>query len=377
MTGGDTRRRVVIVGGGPAGAACARALARKGVEGVCLIDDGGPADMRIGECVPPDIRRPLHELGLLEAFLNERHEPCLGSCSSWGDVRIGYNDFLLNPLGHGWHLDRCRFDEFLLARAEAAGTEVWHSHRCIAAAGDEHGLCLNVQRPDGLLVRVNAEVVVDASGLAAAVGRRCGARHAFDDRLIALCAVLDMADAAPMSRLTHLEATEYGWWYSARVPGERIVVSLTSDARVVRELRLNEPDEWQKRLCATRHVARLPSASSFSGRRLHRVPCPSVRLDPPAGPRWLAVGDAAMVFDPLLATGIQKALINALTAADVVDARLGGDTHIMDHYRDDLDRRWREYLDMRHSLYGLETRWPQEPFWANRGRGAVRTDILP
>ena len=43
-----------------------------------LIDDGGFADMRIGECVPPDIRRPLHELGLLEAFLNERHEPCLG-----------------------------------------------------------------------------------------------------------------------------------------------------------------------------------------------------------------------------------------------------------------------------------------------------------
>ena len=56
---------------------------------------------RIGETVPPDTRLLLDQLGILADFLAEKHEPGLGSCSSWGADELGYNDFLFNPQGNG------------------------------------------------------------------------------------------------------------------------------------------------------------------------------------------------------------------------------------------------------------------------------------
>ena len=115
---------VAILGAGPAGTACAIALARSVVERICLIEPTrarGRGRTAIGETIPPDTRLLLDRLGLWQAFLDEGHERCLGTCSAWGSDRLGYNDFLLNPQGSGWHLDRARFDDFLLRRAREAG----------------------------------------------------------------------------------------------------------------------------------------------------------------------------------------------------------------------------------------------------------------
>jgi hypothetical protein len=75
----------------------------------------------LAKAFPPDIRTVLQQLGVWQAFLAQGHEPCLGSCSSWGTDTLGYNDFLFNPLGNGWHLDRRRFDAFLAQEAVKSG----------------------------------------------------------------------------------------------------------------------------------------------------------------------------------------------------------------------------------------------------------------
>ena len=66
-----------MLGAGPAGAACALALARAGVDGVCLVDAGQPrrhGAVVIGETIPPDARLLLDRLGVWEAFVAEGHE---------------------------------------------------------------------------------------------------------------------------------------------------------------------------------------------------------------------------------------------------------------------------------------------------------------
>src|SRR6187549_1177938 len=108
--GPTPRFQVAVVGGGPAGAATALALRRRGVADVLLVEAGDYRGVRFGESVPPDLRLPLDALGLWTSFVAQGHEPCLGSCSVWGSAQPGYNDFLFNPHGHGWHLDRARFD---------------------------------------------------------------------------------------------------------------------------------------------------------------------------------------------------------------------------------------------------------------------------
>jgi 2-polyprenyl-6-methoxyphenol hydroxylase-like FAD-dependent oxidoreductase len=104
---------VVVLGAGPAGCATALSLAQAGISPVLLVGPTRHRHLRVGESVPPDIRLVLDELGLWDEFLKERHETWLGSSSSWGADALGYNDFLFNPLGNGWHLDRARFDGFL------------------------------------------------------------------------------------------------------------------------------------------------------------------------------------------------------------------------------------------------------------------------
>ncbi|HKS99304.1 MAG TPA: hypothetical protein VJT31_07225, partial [Rugosimonospora sp.] len=85
-----------------------------------LVDPGDRRET-VGETIPPDARLPLAQLGVWDAFLAQRHLPCLGSCSSWGSDTLGYNDFVLNPQGHGWHLDRPRFDALLREAAVKTG----------------------------------------------------------------------------------------------------------------------------------------------------------------------------------------------------------------------------------------------------------------
>jgi hypothetical protein len=46
--------------------------------------------------------------------------PSHGSESSWGAAYLDGNDFIRNPYGHGWLLDRARFDASLRERARDA-----------------------------------------------------------------------------------------------------------------------------------------------------------------------------------------------------------------------------------------------------------------
>src|SRR5690349_14106468 len=98
-------RRVVILGGGPAGCATALSLLSAGLDPaeLSVIEIGRRTYERIGQSIPPDTRSLFGELGLLDSFLGQGHEPSHGSASSWGSDALGYNDFVFSPYGHGWH----------------------------------------------------------------------------------------------------------------------------------------------------------------------------------------------------------------------------------------------------------------------------------
>ncbi|MBL4772212.1 MAG: hypothetical protein JKX98_00955 [Alcanivoracaceae bacterium] len=53
------------------------------------------------------------QLNIWQEFLSDNYDPCLGNRSVWGHSELGYNDYLFNPMGHGWHLNRQKFDLFI------------------------------------------------------------------------------------------------------------------------------------------------------------------------------------------------------------------------------------------------------------------------
>lgn len=340
--------QVIIVGRGPAGAACALALARAGVDGISLMKRGEPYahQAAIGESIPPEARRLLDHLGLWEAFLQEGHEPCLGSCSTWGGDTLGYNDYLLNPQGSGWHLDRRRFDAFLCRQAEKAGVTT------LQGGNDD---------PASL-----ARFVVDATGRSSAFARQQGARQVTLDRLTFVYGFFDLPPSRPNSRLTFLEATRDGWWYAAAIPGHRMAVAFASDADYIRDAGLGRESQWNRAAFATRQIAACLGGATFIAASLVSRVVSSFLLDRVAGARWLAVGDAASCFDPLSAQGIYKALADGIAGADAITSALATGSDLGTDYQQAVEFCFAEYLANRNYFYGLERRWPDSPFWQRR-----------
>ena len=89
-------------------------------------------------------------------------------------------------------------------------------------------------------------------------------------------------------------------------------------------------------------------------------------LERVVGAGWLAVGDAASVYDPISSQGIYKALSNGLAAAQVVAADFQGNTSMLEEYQQLMGARFQDYLQNRNYFYDLEKRWPDSPFWQKR-----------
>src|SRR5262249_36006507 len=222
--------QVVIVGGGPAGSVTAMVLARAGRRVLLVEESVGEAD-RVGEAIPPAARPLLRRLGLLERLPAAGHLPCYGNRSVWGSDEPYSTDFILDPNGHGWHLDRRRFDAMLRDAARSAGAEVLRGLRPSEATRDGVG-CWRI----GLRGDREAETTVGCDWLVGATGRRApmaappGAPRRRDDGLVAFHARFRPATGAVEDRdsRTTVEAVSDGWWYTALVPdGERVVAFLT------------------------------------------------------------------------------------------------------------------------------------------------------
>lgn len=358
---------VLVVGGGPAGCASALTLRRLGVHRVLVVEASASDAPRVGESIPPDTRLLLARLGVWKDFLADGHAPCLGSCSAWGSDTLGYNDFLFNVHGTGWHLDRPRFDALLSRKAQEAGAELRRGARLehVVEAGPGE-LVLSMQGDHGEPSTVSACLVVDATGPRSQVARALGARQLVHDRLLCLAAFLDLEDPARVPRLSMLEAVAEGWWYAAALPGGRAVAMVATDAEIARSRGLMELEGWRSGLAATRHVGPALGATAVEGARLHARAAPSFVLDRVAGPGWIAVGDAASSYDPLSAQGIHKALHTGLQGGEAAAAWLNGDPRPLAGYEAAVSAAYLDFLRNWSYFYSTEDRWRTAPFWARR-----------
>lgn len=207
----NTRLDVIILGGGPAGTSAAITSVRAGLR-VAVLERSRYEQVRVGETIPPETRIQLQALGVWEAFQRAKHVISPGNISVWGsDVPIE-NDFIFNPYGCGWHIERRRFDEMLACEAESLGVGVYRGMRVVSLVRQPKKLWTVRAERDGERCQFEAPYLIDASGRQSliAVHNRIG--KTIYDRLIGVMAFFQSRDDAEVSDpRTLVEATELGW----------------------------------------------------------------------------------------------------------------------------------------------------------------------
>ncbi len=357
---------VAVLGAGPAGCAAAIRLGQM-ARAVALIERARPGQERAGETVPPEICRPLRELGVWESFCADGHSPAAGIGSVWGSSQRAETDHLFNPYGHGWVLDRGRFDTMLAQAAEDAGADFLSDTPVTGCRLTEDDSWEISGIREGNRFRLSARFLVDATGR---TGARfgCNGHRLHADRLIGAVKVLRPTTAAVERDVRPLiESAETGWWYSTWLPDGRLVAAFMTDPDLLAGDTRKRAAAWLARSRETAHTrARLATCEPEVPLRI--FPAGTSRAEPVAGPGWMAIGDAAMSLDPLSGQGIYHALQSGLAAASIVAEPRD---QALAHYAAEVAAAFAASRKTQAAYYAQERRWPASVFWRRRQSPAL------
>jgi flavin-dependent dehydrogenase len=342
---------VVVVGGGPAGAFAALTLAKRGVR-VLVIDRERPGRVEAAEILAPEGRDILESEDLWSSIPQNVTRPCTSMAAAWEGPDPVWTSFALNPAGCAWHLDRIRFDAWMLARIQASGV--------IVAAGN-----VDAVERDGRGWRIefstaDSRHATSARCLILATGRssrafRPAPRHPIDN----LCLVAGTTEPDPVNPdALIVEAASDGWWYSAPLLNGRLFTGWMTDFSLVTGGRYGAA-----------------AAASLAGAPVHarRIGAPRLStmigsatwaMSPAAGPGWIAIGDAALARDPIGGDGLTSALRSASHATGIVERALNDDRSVWTTAAADTSEIAQRYQRQRLDLYRVaQRRWPSSVFW--------------
>jgi len=362
----NTDYDVVIIGGGPAGCAAAIRLNQLTDYRVLVVERDGSKQQQVGESIPPDTRSLLELLGLWDTFQSQQHDPCLGSCSAWGSETLGYNDFIYNPMGHGWHLNRPLFNQMLQKKVQHSGVSYQDHTKFISSRStdDGHWLYLVTNGEDR---HVSTRWVIDATGIKSGFASKIGSQNIHQDHQVCLTGFFDQHNGPALNQLTLLESTTYGWWYAARLPDKRTVVALACDRPFLQRFQLRKEQNWLKLLMAhSYYIAPQVARQQWQKGSMSINRTPSCINSQIAGQNWLTTGDAASAYDPISAQGIYKALSQGIQAAEAIHKQHQGAVTALKQYSQKIKQQYAQYLEQRQYLYQQETRWQRFPFWQKR-----------
>lgn len=356
---------VAVVGGGPAGLATAIALANEQIP-VIVIERSNYDQPRVGEHLTPEGVGCLQQLGLWTQQFIAQHQLCYGVRSVWGEAEIAHSDYVFHPYGCGINLSRPAFDITLADLAQQKGAHILLQSKFRRAQREEEKWRIVLETPEGTQ-NIRAKFIVDASGRQLVLAKRQGQTAHIQDQLIGMVCYLQTRNEAnlPSEDTLLLESCEFGWWYFAQLKNNRGVCLHLTDSDLLCPGKNGHQRTWHERLQSTIYFQDLLSRYHFAEKILIKS-ARSHCLNQITGEGWLAVGDAAMSFDPLSSMGITKGIKSGMMAGQAIAQSFRGDRNFINQYEVDRTREFNQYLKMRFDYYQIENRWPSSTFWKRR-----------
>jgi len=327
---------VIVIGGGPSGAAAATFLQRRGHDCLVLERQVFPR-YHIGESLIPHTYGTLERLGLLPALnasaFPEKHSVRFVSESGRDAEPFYFSETIPGEASRTWQVERSEFDRMCLDLARENGVRVEAGVRVgrVLFEGDR-AVGVAARWPDGTDREIRSRAVVDASGRATLIGRQLDLRGP----------VPDLRKASIWGyyrgglRLEGIDAGETtvfmlpgrGWFWYIPLPDDVISVGIVDEP----ERLLNgerAAGETQAKIFED-HVARCaPLAERLRGAErignVRGIPELAYQNREVTGEGWVMIGDAMMFLDPIYSSGLLLALASAELAADSVHEALDAD----------------------------------------------------
>jgi flavin-dependent dehydrogenase len=359
---------VLVVGGGPAGSACASTLAEAGAR-VAVIEGGDFESPRIGETISGGATPVLRSLGIRPGWSERELGRRSTVVSAWNGT-VAARSSMHDAYGAGWCVDRRRFDRMLFDHAGRAGASLWPRCRVTDARLDGTHWRFSARR-DGQRLEGRAAFVVEATGR---TGRSAfapsGRRLAFDELTAVTWTTAGAMDAPDeLGASCCVEAVKDGWWYSTPLQGGAMLVAFFTDGDLLA----------RGRAAMTRQVIARLAETSLTRRRLASTEAPlagwrafdagTTLRQTGATANWAAVGDALATIDPLSGQGVALALKSGMELARCIADTATDRRDAVAAWLDGVVEQFNRLLDERHAVYAQERRWDTSLFWQRR-RGA-------
>jgi geranylgeranyl reductase family protein len=347
----SSHAEVLVIGGGPAGAAAGYWLARHGHAVTIVEKRTFPRSKACGNALSPRAVKQLQDMGMASLVGAAHRSEGLRLRGAGRTIELRWPSHREYP-GHGIIARRSELDGVVAQNAVSAGAtllEGFEAVRPLVSRGFVRGAV--VQSPSGAAPEIFAKYVVVADGANSRFGRALGTFRANDWPFASAIrtywetsrsgepwieSTLDLRDRNDKT------VPGYGWVVPTGDGTANIGVGVLStfrDFKTVNPVHLLEA--FAERIAGDWGIdPQAPTRKPVSG----RIPMGG-SVSPKAGPTYLVVGDAAGAVNPFNGDGVDYAYETGRLAADVLHEALSTNApSVLQQYSRRLDDQYGQYF---------------------------------
>ncbi|MCA9942701.1 MAG: tryptophan 7-halogenase [Anaerolineales bacterium] len=326
------KTEVVIIGGGPGGAASAIHLAKHGIKSIIIEKDTFPR-FHIGESMTGECGQSVRDLGLEEEMAGipktTKHGVIVygqsGKGTFWMPVmKRDEEGQLVN--NSTWQVKRGDFDRIVLDKAIKEGAEIVRGKATKALQKEDGTVCgVEVKLENGEMETIEADLVIDASGMATflsstgVAGKKERGKY---DRQIAIYSHVKGArrDEEDNTLIFYEKKNHWAWFIP--IDEDTVSIGVVTPSDYYRESNEEMRDFYLREMHKINPELsdRVPDVTLVEDVRA--TSNYSYHIREFAGKGYLCVGDAHRFIDPIFSFGLHFALKEANLAADAIAAYL-------------------------------------------------------
>lgn len=346
-------------------------LNKKGLSHIILDRKSKTKPLELAETLPPSAMPLLHKIGLLELFTKHSIRKTYGYHSLWGSDRLTTHNFYFhNPYKYGLKIDKCAIIKNL---EQTTKTTILAYDNQLHLNRITDGFEIKYQTNTGNK-KISTRLIVDATGRSRAVLKKLNIDSVRYDDTLAFTCHLPKKKHPKLKHDVFVESFNDGWGLVSGNGECQNVVSIFTNSKSSIYSKVSAYKHWKEILSNTQYLNHF-----LSDELTYNVVGKLSNSSKPtqvAGPNWLAIGDAALAFDPLSSHGVSNAIFTALSAAESSQRYFETNNkeekeNTIRTYDESIDTIFQSYLSSKDSLYTNERRWPNSSYWLHQNNGTI------